>query len=287
MAQSTQSPGKDKSKGVQWFKHFPTNFVRPYGPTVVCPSDETIWNRLQPFNCKLLEQPKVGISEQAASIEPNLNALLDNSYTMVDKEKIQALKDQMQPLIRALNPLEKSSGTEIESKHVVNMLKQFFKEDDEIDKLINEAFIVGSTLYTLALQFLVGRTVLRNPEQYARLRPMTTPGAKGFKENPSMKGMKTFLIDNVLVNNKASVCNTSCSSLLAQLDSSEDENVGATEKGLSASDDLSSQDEITKEKIFKKSKKRGKKRSQQSELVEEEEQPIEIPKKKKHKKKNI
>ena len=67
-----QSPGKDKIKGVQWFKHFPTNFLHPYGPTVAYPSDETIWSRLQTFNSELLQRPKLGILELASSIEPTL-----------------------------------------------------------------------------------------------------------------------------------------------------------------------------------------------------------------------
>lgn len=35
-------------------KHLAANFVTPYGPTKDVPSTQTIWNRLQTFNCELL-----------------------------------------------------------------------------------------------------------------------------------------------------------------------------------------------------------------------------------------
>ena len=38
----SQMAAKDKVKGVQWFLHFPTNFVRPHGQTVLSPTDETM-----------------------------------------------------------------------------------------------------------------------------------------------------------------------------------------------------------------------------------------------------
>ena len=43
-----------------------------YAPTVLSPAEETIWNRLQTFNCELLQRPKVELLELAASTEPNL-----------------------------------------------------------------------------------------------------------------------------------------------------------------------------------------------------------------------
>ena len=75
----------------------------------------------------------------------------------------------------------------MEEKHVVNMLKQFYQDNDEVTSMVHEAFIVGSTLYTMAIQFLVANAVFHDPQQYARMVPMTALGAKQFKENPSVK----------------------------------------------------------------------------------------------------
>ena len=78
------------------------------------------------------------------------------------------------------------------------MLKQFYQDNDEVTSMVHEAFIVGSTLYTMAIQFLVANAVFHDPQQYARMVPMTALGAKQFKENPSVKGMKKFLTTNMV-----------------------------------------------------------------------------------------
>jgi hypothetical protein len=222
----SQSPAKDKAKGVQRFKHFPTNFVRPYGPTAFSPGDETIWNRLQTFNCELLQRPKVGISELAASIEADLNSLLNSNYTILDNVELKDIIEKTKTLSAALNPLEKGSGIKIECKHVIEMLKEFFRDDDTVVNVMHEAFMVGSTLYTMAIQFLVARAVFPDPQQYSRMLPMTTEGAKAFKENPSVKGLKQFLFPNVVtVDKESSTSKLNSSSLLAQLESSDDETI--------------------------------------------------------------
>jgi hypothetical protein len=56
--------------------------------------------------------------------------------------------------------------------------------------MINEAFIVGSSLYTMSLQMLVAKAVLEDRNQYARILPNNVNEAKNFKQNPTVKGMK-------------------------------------------------------------------------------------------------
>ena len=41
----------------------------------------------------------------------------------------------------------------------MNMPKQFFRNDDATLDMINGAFIVGSNLYAMAIQFLTARAV--------------------------------------------------------------------------------------------------------------------------------
>ena len=217
----SQPAAKDKLKGVQWFRHF------PIGPTVLSPTDETIWNRLQTFNCVLLQRPRVGISELACSIQPNLVSLLTTSSSVINESAIKSLIEKLQPLLNALKPLEKASGIDIEEKYVVNMLKEFFREDHSSLDVINEAFIAGSTLYTMAIQYMAARAIFCNPEQYARVLPMNTTGGKAFKDNPSVKGMKRFLVSNVLTDNTGrSPSKNTCCSLLAELESSDGDSSG-------------------------------------------------------------
>ena len=286
-----QSPAKDKIKGVQWFKHFPTNFVRPYGPTVAYPSDETIWNRLQTFNCELLQRPKVGISELASSIEPTLKSLLHSNCKLINDRKLTAFIEQLQSISDSLSPLEKASGVQVEEKHVVNMLKQFYQDNDEVTSMVHEAFIVGSTLYTMAIQFLVANAVFHDPQQYARMVPMTALGAKQFKENPSVKGMKKFLTTNMVTSATGPTAGQkNSSSLLAQLedDSDSDNDLFATPEPLSqtastsvaSSGDLSHSDDITPAVSQRRKRSR-----EVQEVTNEESELTQTKKQKKNKKK--
>ena len=96
----------------------------------------------------------------------------------------------------------------MEKFHVVDVLREMFKDDDECLDLINEAFLVGSTLYTLLVLQIVIRAIFWDPDQYAHILPMHVPGAKGFKQGPSLKGMKCFLVENIQATTGRSTQNT-------------------------------------------------------------------------------
>jgi hypothetical protein len=65
--------------------------------------------------------------------------------------------------------------------------------------MTNEAFIVGSSLYRMSIQMLVAKAVLQDPDQYARILPNNVNGAKNFKENPTVKGIKRFVTETITV----------------------------------------------------------------------------------------
>ena len=64
---------------------------------------------------------------------------------------------------------------------MVDMLKQFFKDHEDSLEIINEAFVIGSSLYTTAIEMLVSRVIFQDAEQYSRLLPMNFPSVKTFK----------------------------------------------------------------------------------------------------------
>ena len=66
-------------------------------------------------------------SELAGSVEENLRYLLDKNYKLINEKKLKHFIESIQPLLESLKPLEKGSGIKIEEKHIVQMLKYFFK----------------------------------------------------------------------------------------------------------------------------------------------------------------
>ena len=90
--------------------------------------------------------------------------------------------------------------------------------------MINEAFIVGSSLYTMSIQMLVAKAVLQDPDQYARILPYNVNGDKIFKQNPTVKGMKRLLTETIMSDSRGSTPpKFKPSQLLAELESADDE----------------------------------------------------------------
>ena len=90
--------------------------------------------------------------------------------------------------------------------------------------MINEAFIVGSSLYTMSIQMLVAKAVLQDRDQYAQILPNNVNGAKNFKQNPTVKGMKRFLTETIISDCRGSTPSKfKHSQLLAELEADDDE----------------------------------------------------------------
>jgi hypothetical protein len=100
------------------------------------------------FNCEFFQKSKVAVSELAGSVEENLRSLLDKNYKLINGKKLKHFIASIQPLLESLKPLEKGSGIKIEEKHIVQVLKEFFKDDNDTLDMINGAFIVGYSLNT-------------------------------------------------------------------------------------------------------------------------------------------
>ena len=103
-------------------------------------------------------------------------------------------------------------------------VKQFFKDDQNTLDMINEVFLIGSCLYTMAIQKFVCWVVFQDPEMYSLLLPINILGAKTFKQGPSAKGMKRFLVEKIVSRIKGSTpCKYWANNVLAKLGASEDQ----------------------------------------------------------------
>ena len=90
--------------------------------------------------------------------------------------------------------------------------------------MLNKAFIVGSSLYTMSIQMLVAKAVLQDPDQYAQILPNNVNRANNFKQNSTVKGMKRFLTETIISDSRGSTPSKfKPSQLLAELKSDEDE----------------------------------------------------------------
>jgi hypothetical protein len=150
--------------------------------------------------------------------------LPDKNYKFINEKKLKHFIETIQPLFESLKPLEKGSGIKIEEKtYNASDAKLFFNDDNDTLDMINKAFIVGCSLYTMSIQMLVAKAVLQDPDQYARILPNNVNGAKNFKQNPTVKGMKRFLTDTIISDSRGSTPSKfKPSQLLAELEGDDD-----------------------------------------------------------------
>jgi hypothetical protein len=58
---------------------------------------------------------------------------------LINEKKLKHFIESIQPLLESLKQLEKGSGIKIEEKHIVQMLKYFFKDDNDRLEMIKRA----------------------------------------------------------------------------------------------------------------------------------------------------
>ena len=116
------------------------------------------------------------------------------------------------------------------------------------------AFIVGSSLYTMSIQMLVAKAVLQDRDQYARILPNNVNGAKNFKQNATVIGMKRFLTETIISDCRGSTASKfKPSQLLGELEADDDEGPKISKQRspmLSSDDDILDKVRIGKRKLF-------------------------------------
>ena len=223
---SSSTPPKE-GRGVKFFQQFPRNFVEPYTPTVEAPGDEKILRRLKPFNCELLQRPKIGMSELSAGIVTPLAQLNEmQEKTVVSSSVLQKLNTQLATLVEAIKPLNQKSEAIPTGANVKEVLKAFVSDNPDLHKLMENAFMVSSNLFTLSTNFLVARALFRNPEKYAAAADFLEGVGDEFVTSPGMVKLKSMFRNVCLGKDSAGTVTTTTTTrrnLAVELDSSDEE----------------------------------------------------------------
>ncbi|CAB3998915.1 Hypothetical predicted protein, partial [Paramuricea clavata] len=94
----------------------------------------------------------------------------------------------------------------------------------------------------MSIQMLVAKAVLQDADYYAGILPKNVNGSKTFKKNPTVKGVKRFLTETIILGSRGSTpSKLKPSQLLAELDADDDEGPNTSKQ---RSPTLSSDDDI-------------------------------------------
>ena len=182
-------------QAVRYFRHFPTSFLKPYGLADKAPTEATILKRVNSINCEWLRRPQTGISEFAETIEKNTALLAETSSAFLQKETFATVKEQLSEHLRVLQKFNTKADDHGKptAQHVKRFLQLMLTEDDEMDNHFKDMMEIGGAMYLLATHYLVIKGLLSNPAEYANKGLETFCLETEFKQNPTVKGMKTLL----------------------------------------------------------------------------------------------
>ena len=194
--------------------------------------------RVAPMNCEWMLQPKVATSE---TFEENLKYLASSKLPFLNTEKFTEWQQKLNNFIETLQKLnttnDKGHATD---KDVKAFLQTMLKDDGDMDRFFENLVEADSSMYLLGIHYTVVKTILSNPDWYAEKSISDSKALRDFKENATIKGLKTYLTQT---------CTPGCSSTTKS--PLQKRNLTA----LLESDSDSSEDEGRK-KIKDKSKKR-------------------------------
>ena len=77
---------------------------------------------------------------------------------------------------------------------VKNVMKLLLEENDEFDDAIDQACAAGAALYTTAIQCIVARTYIRNPDIFAEKTAARDGSDKDFQRKRDTLSMKNYLV---------------------------------------------------------------------------------------------
>ena len=106
---------------------------------------------------------------------------------------------EMSELNKLLKKLHKDVVTSASEKDVVDVLKFLFQDHEDLDNIVNEMFHVGGAMFATAVQLIVARTLVQDPERYAELVEASETGSDAvFKKNADIESMRDFIVSSVL-----------------------------------------------------------------------------------------
>ena len=217
------SPVTTPAKGVQYFQHFPKNFLRPYGEGSAAPDDNTIFKRIAAFNCEWLVRPNVALSELASTVRLNMD-VLQRHHRIVNVQELGNIETTIHDAIELLSKFDSKEKTaDPNKKDLKKVVKFLAAEDQETEQFFQDCVKAGNAMFSMGIQYVVARALLTNPQHYAGMSRHNDSLDSHFKKDASVKEMMAYLEKTCLVQEKPTSSKRSLLEELEDLASDEEE----------------------------------------------------------------
>lgn len=208
------SPG-----GTNYFNHYPSNYLKPYGLASPAPDHITLLKRANPISCERLKRPKIAMSEFAATMVENIKWLSTEKSKWENRSEMRGLQSAMEPLLGALLHLNtKNQEADLKPHHIDEVLESMYQDESETHEAMIQLFQVGGSMYLMATQYLVVKELLSSPAEYADKMVGNELPIKDFKRKRNVPGVLDMLKTTCAPpHHRRSTERTSSKSLMAEL----------------------------------------------------------------------
>ena len=144
---------------------------------------------------------------------------------------------------------------------IKTVLSTLYDAENPLDKVAEEMFLVGNTMFTTAIQYIVARTLFSDLLTLANKLVKKDPSAKAFKNRPNVKGLQDYLHAKCV--KKPTTTSPPRTSLMKQLEDSSDDDDQPTHSHASSSKRPRIDDSPDEENVVEKAVTRPKKNKKQ------------------------
>lgn len=180
-------------KGVLFFDHFPSNYLRPYGAADTRPDHAKVMRRLHPKSCEWLKRPQIAMSEFSQTMEENLALLQTKGGKMLSKKRVNALTTNLAMFMDPLRKLNTKNNEPATPGDVRKLLGAFYEDGGALGGIMEEMFELGGAMYTMAIQYFVANELFQCPDEFADKLVSVDQATTNFKEDRTVRGLKNFL----------------------------------------------------------------------------------------------
>nr|CAB3263329.1 uncharacterized protein LOC108950742 [Phallusia mammillata] len=166
---SRRRQGSYPSSGVQRFKHFPKDFLRPYGLAIVgteATDNDSIQRRLKPVSCEWLNRPGIAVSEFIATLEQNFEPAFANLDLLKNVGMKRRAKVYLNKLCKhgkfAKRNFRGTFSEKKKKKKCKRFLKQLRETSEETDAFLDECMKTGASLYLMGIHHRVAKYIATN-----------------------------------------------------------------------------------------------------------------------------
>ena len=198
-----------KKDGVQYFNHFFSNFLKPYGEAYFELNDDMIKKRIKPYNCNLINKPGLALSTMAASLNTNFDNMLLFGQQLQQKhhEKAKEIMEVLRPYCDLLNTKsinEDKSPRTIE--HAIGVLTDYIGKSKAkwICKYMMTMYKYSSSMYQMSMHWIVS-CALFNDVKFMADNIGENANTKTFKKSQTMSDYRKIALNELVGSNNLRV----------------------------------------------------------------------------------